>query len=91
LEPKCKSYKRNKKEEKEKEEKKKKHEKGPGGNNLALLQIGPMAQEAFPNQYLSPLSLSLTCRPHLSGQVTVFLPRPEISRRDIARVNLGRD
>jgi hypothetical protein len=29
--------------EKEKEERRKKHEKGPGGNNLAQLQIGPAA------------------------------------------------
>jgi hypothetical protein len=75
----CKSYKRNKKTEKEKEETKKNKKKGPGGNDLAQLQIEPTAHfPANPKRY--PLSLTLAdwWDPRVSTDA-FFLLRPDFS------------
>jgi hypothetical protein len=56
--------------------------------------FGPAPDSAHPDSpepvSLFSLSPSLIDVPHLSGQVIVFLPRPEISPADTAHVNHGR-
>jgi hypothetical protein len=46
--------------QKKKKKKERKNIKGAPGNGSAQQQKWPVAQEAIPNQYTSPLSLSLT-------------------------------
>jgi hypothetical protein len=64
----CKIYELNRKTEIEKKKEQNKNRKGPGGNNLAQLQIKPAAQETFsPKRYRLPsLPLADTWAPPVS-------------------------